>query len=207
MSEIRHYFFYAHINKVNGKVYVGETYQNPPSKRWMNGKNYLCCRYFNAAIQKYGWDNFQHIILEECDCDFDTVKEIENKWIDYYDSRNPNKGYNIAPGGYAGLSPLAIEKAEEWKAAHPEVMQERVKAMHKWQAEHPEEMLASRKINAYKASNARKKPVVCIETKQRFESASEAARQISNTTQSKISMVCLGQRNTCGGYHWRYANE
>lgn len=207
MSEIRHYFFYAHINKFNGKVYVGETYLNPPSKRWANGKNYQNNKHFNSAILKYGWNGFEHIILEECDCDFETVRQLENKWIDYYDSRNPQKGYNIAPGGYAGLSPFAIEKAEKWKATHPEIMQERANQMHKWQNDHPEEMLRLRRINVQKATNARKKPVICVETGDQFESASDAARHIHKATQSKITMACLGQRKTCGGYHWRYANE
>ncbi|MBQ9657490.1 MAG: hypothetical protein IJV31_01820 [Clostridia bacterium] len=66
--------------------------------------------------------------------------------------------------------------------------------MLKWQKEHPKEALKMRQINAKKASEARKKPVQCIETGIIYESASEAARQVPKTTQSKICMVCRGQR-------------
>ena len=58
-----------------------------------------------------------------------------------------------------------------------------------------------RRKNVQKATQARKKPVKCIETGVVYESASAAARQVPNTTQSKICMVCKGQRNTCGGLH------
>lgn len=79
--------------------------------------------------------------------------------------------------------------------------------MLKWQKEHPEETLRMRRINAKKASEARKRKVECIETGEIFESATDAARKIPNTTQSKICMVCRGQRKTCGGYHWRYVEK
>lgn len=78
--------------------------------------------------------------------------------------------------------------------------------MLKWQKEHPEEMLQMRRINAKKASDARKRKVQCIETQEIFESATEAARQVPHTSQGKICMVCRGQRNTCGGYHWKYVD-
>lgn len=34
--------------------------------RWRNnGINYKACILFYRAIQKYGWDNFEHIILND----------------------------------------------------------------------------------------------------------------------------------------------
>ena len=64
--------------------------------------------------------------------------------------------------------------------------------MLKWQREHPKEALEMRQINAKKASEARKRKIQCIETGEIFESASEAARKIPKTTQSKICMACRG---------------
>ena len=56
------YTVYCHINKVNGKTYVGIT-SSAPELRWKNGEGYKNCRKFYNAILKYGWDNFYHIIL------------------------------------------------------------------------------------------------------------------------------------------------
>ena len=32
-NEKKYYYFYKHQNKINNKVYIGQTYQNPPEKR------------------------------------------------------------------------------------------------------------------------------------------------------------------------------
>lgn len=90
---------------------------------------------------------------------------------------------------------------------HPEFGLARAQDMLKWQKEHPEEMLAIRRINARKATEAHKKAVQCIETGVIYESAAEAARANPKTSQSKICMVCKGKRNTCGGLHWQYYDE
>ena len=47
-----------HKNKTNGKVYIGQTIQDDPNKRWKNGHNYKTCIFFARAIKKYGWNNF-----------------------------------------------------------------------------------------------------------------------------------------------------
>lgn len=72
------YSIYVHINKINGLAYVGQTNQKP-EKRWgNNGKNYKKQSFYNA-IQKYGWDNFEHIILEKGL----TQQEANQKEVEY----------------------------------------------------------------------------------------------------------------------------
>ena len=197
---------YLHKNKINGKVYIGQTIQNV-EERWKNGKAYKSCTRFNNAINKYGWDNFEHIILEQGDWDQKTLDEKEQYYINLYQAKNPKYGYNIKDGGNKGISPNALSQALLWMEQHPEFGKARAQDMLKWQKEHPEEALAMRMENVKKASEARKRKVLCIETNQIFESASDAARKVPKTTQSKICMACRGQRKTCGGFHWRYIDN
>lgn len=199
---------YLHKNKINNKVYIGQTIQDNLNDRWKNGLGYKTCTYFYSAIQKYGWENFEHIILEQSEnWSQEDLDKKEMYYINFYQSNNPKYGYNITDGGQNSISPNALPKAIEWMKEHPEFGKARAQDMLKWQQEHPEEILAMRRINVQKATNARKKQVQCIETGKIFESASAAARKTPKTTQSKICMVCRGQRNTCGGYHWKYIEE
>ena len=55
---------YMHRNKINNKVYIGQTTQKP-EYRWNHGFGYKDSSLFFASIQKYGWDNFEHTILEK----------------------------------------------------------------------------------------------------------------------------------------------
>ena len=92
------YIVYIHINKINLKVYIGQTCQKP-NKRWRNGQGYINQNtYFANAIKKYGWDNFEHIILEEnltkSQADF-----YEQMYIKTYKSTDRDKGYNLTYGG------------------------------------------------------------------------------------------------------------
>ena len=95
---------YIHINKINNKKYVGIT-SRPAKVRWeKNGSGYKPYyghrNYMWNAIQKYGWDNFEHIIIQE-NLTKDQANEMERRLIAYYDSANPNNGYNIQLGGNA----------------------------------------------------------------------------------------------------------
>lgn len=95
--EEHNYTVYMHKNKINGKVYIGIT-SLKPWRRWDCGRGYKNQILFYRAIEKYNWNNFEHIIL------FENLikKEAEQKEIEliaYYKSNNKKYGYNIANGG------------------------------------------------------------------------------------------------------------
>lgn len=87
---------YVHIFP-NGKYYVGIT-STIPEQRWGPfGKRYEGQRVY-AAIQEYGWNNIEHIIIassltkeEAYNMEQILVKELHSK-ID-------ENGYNILDGG------------------------------------------------------------------------------------------------------------
>ena len=93
----KNYTVYKHIAP-NGKIYIGQTGQKNPKRRWQNGEGYKPNAHFYNAIQKYGWDNFEHEIvatgLTKKEADW-----LEKYLIAYYETTNRTKGYNNTKGG------------------------------------------------------------------------------------------------------------
>lgn len=102
------YKIYMHRNKINGKIYIGQTKQKPEN-RWRNGEGYKKSPYFYNAIRKYGWDNFEHIILIE-NLDRDNANILEEKLIKEYNTTDDKYGYNLSSGGG---SPVMNELARQ----------------------------------------------------------------------------------------------
>lgn len=107
---------YAIINKINGKIYIGSTTVSF-KKRWgkhkkdfeSNTNNILLQRAYN----KYGPRTFKFKIIQFVnDEDLQYIFEIETAWIRYYNSANPEKGYNIVK---IGGSTLGYKHREEDK--------------------------------------------------------------------------------------------
>lgn len=92
------YTIYMHKNKINGKVYIGQTSQKP-EKRWDNGRGYETSSKFYNAILKYGWDNFEHIILYT-NLTLEEANQKEQELIKQYRACEDDFGYNITSGGH-----------------------------------------------------------------------------------------------------------
>ena len=85
-------------NLVNDKMYVGQT--GDFTNRWAHHRNDLKNgKHHNVKLQnawnKYGEDNFEFGVLEECEPD--KLNERETYWIEHYDSLK--NGYNLSEGG------------------------------------------------------------------------------------------------------------
>lgn len=68
-----------------------------PKRRWNNGNGYKT-QVFYRAIQKYGWNNFEHKILFKGLTKAEAEKK-EIELISLYQSNNPKYGYNVDNGG------------------------------------------------------------------------------------------------------------
>ena len=95
-SDEKIYYIYRHIAP-NNKSYIGMTKQEP-KRRWQSGEGYNTQRLFYHAIEKYGWDNFSHEILED-NLTHDEACEREQYYINYYKSNQEEYGYNVTSGG------------------------------------------------------------------------------------------------------------
>lgn len=221
---------YKHTNKFNNKAYIGQTI-NIPHYRWNSGEGYKDSLYFYNAIQKYGWENFTHEILEK-DIPISQLNEREIYWIAFYKTDSREYGYNLTSGGTSKLNEeqpsRRKQKLQEWRQDHPEQAQKAIDQMQKYWVEHPEEkqkvlQKATQASIDYwekhpeqkkqimqdmhdKAKQTNIKPVKCIETGMCYESAREAYRQ-TNVSYSSIGKVCKGKQKTAGGYHWCFINK
>lgn len=96
------YCVYIHINKINNKKYVGIT-KTSLSKRWgKNGSGYTRSNTpFGRAIQKYGWNNFEHEVFTS-NISKERACALETILIEMLRTRDKRYGYNIQIGGELG---------------------------------------------------------------------------------------------------------
>lgn len=91
------YTVYIYKCLENGRAYVGVT-SLLPEKRWANGRGYKKNRYFWSAIQKHGWDGFEHIIYKT-GLSAKAAYKLECKLIAELETHNPEYAYNLSTGG------------------------------------------------------------------------------------------------------------
>ena len=114
------YCLYIHTNKTNNKKYVGITCRKPQTRWGRNGSNYKECTCFYNAIQKYGWDNFDHSVIETGLSQEEAFLK-EKEYIKTLHTQDRQFGYNISDGGDTGPALFGeqnpnyhIERSEEY---------------------------------------------------------------------------------------------
>lgn len=99
------YSVYKHTAP-NGKIYIGITCQKP-EYRWQNGLGYRTQSRFYRAIQKYGWDVFQHEIIAD-GLTREQAEQMEIELIAQYKSNEREHGYNMSEGGTGGKTGCTV---------------------------------------------------------------------------------------------------
>lgn len=123
MLPVNTWTVYLHKNKINGKMYIGITHLKPEIRWGKNGNQYTKKKnpYFYNAIKKYGWDNFEHIILFT-NLSESEAKEKEVELIKKYNTqvcKEQSCGYNITAGGdgFAGVK-FSKETRDKMSVSH-----------------------------------------------------------------------------------------
>lgn len=92
---------YKITNNINNKVYIGLTTCSL-DYRWgrhlAEGRNENNTKHLYKSMRKYGLNHFSIEQIDSTD-NFKELGQLERYYIKKYDSRNPNKGYNLTAGG------------------------------------------------------------------------------------------------------------
>lgn len=194
---MNNYTVYAHKNNINGKVYAGITMQKPAS-RWRNGKGYTTLR-FKRAIKKYGWDNFEHIIIAEKLTKLEAT-EMEKAIIKAFDLTNPKKGYNSAIGGDGG----GMYHKHQTEETRTKISKARkIIGFSEEHKKHISEAKAGAKHHFAKKVYQYTKDGIFIKEWAYMSEASEVLK----IKKPSISECCKGKRKSAGGYKWTYRKE
>ena len=103
-------YIYETTNLVNNKKYIGQHRAEKFDEKYVGSGKYLW-----NAIRKYGIENFECKIIEECDSR-EQLNEREIYWISFYNAVKSKNYYNITKGGkyynpYEGLNKEDYERA------------------------------------------------------------------------------------------------
>lgn len=217
------YSVYMHKNKANGKVYIGIT-SRKPEKRWLSGHGYKQNAHFENAIRKYGWDNFEHIILFS-NLSKEEAEQKEIELIAEHNATNKDFGYNLANGGNSigkhteetrkkiSESHIGILHSEETKKKLSEMFKGR-KLPKEWAENKRLAQIGIKrtKETCKKISDSESIPVICINTRIIYKSLTDASKR-TNTMISHISSCCNKKRPRAGtsengdGLFWMFYSE
>ena len=222
---------YCIENLSTGKKYIGQSVNI--QDRWYKHKNELNNNhhdndYLQKAWNKYGELDFKFYILETCEKD--KLDELERYYIEYYNTLDRDKGYNLKSGGqYSNIQSKEvrekISKANK-KAYQNSNLKEirKIDALKQWANPEIKEKITGKNNGMYgktHSKEAREKiskvqkgrvsskrnliPVICIETNQKYNCAADAQKELNTST--SVLDVCKGNRKTAGGYHWKFLME
>lgn len=213
---------YKITNKINGKVYIGQTIQTLNSRK--NEHKKMVRKKTNLplynAINKYGEENFSIIQIDEADSS-EELNVKEQYYIKHYNSMSPN-GYNLTSGGAGTFN---YKHTKEDKARMSQLKKGMFKGKDnpfygkyhteeqkaKWCRERKGKKLSEE--HKLKISKTRKrKPIINIDTGEVFESARHVCRHYgkdpNSGTAGTIAKVCKKEPKykTCLGYRFEYYN-
>lgn len=180
---------------VNGKGYVGQTRQKL-EVRIRGHKNCKVKRGIDAAIRKYGFENFTVEVLEICHVEL--LDEREIFFIRELGTKAPN-GYNLTDGGDGGSNPseetrAKISTAHKGKKLTPET-RAKLSAAHKGKSRAPLSQETRAKISA-----SRKGIHHSEETRARLSTAHTGKKHTPETL-AKMSAAQSGKKNGFYGKH------
>jgi len=172
---------YKAVNRINGKIYVGQTIQNLSRRiaSHLDDPKYP----FGKALRKYGLQSFEISVIDDAK-DVSVLNEKERYWIKAYDCMIP-KGYNLTDGGRSGNKRSLETRAKISAAYTPERKKKNSERMSG--EDNPSKRPEVRK----KKSEQEKGKVISLETRKKMSEA-RIGRIVSEETRQKNSEAAMG---------------
>lgn len=198
---------YKHTSP-SGKCYIGITSAKNPNLRWgVGGRRYLYKHEtrgehvkFVNAINKYGWDNIKHEILET-GLTHKEAKEKEKYYIEKFDSYH--NGYNGTFGG-EGTIGMTGKKCTWYGRHHSKEAKRKISEANKnkiWSEEALLKMCESKGV----------KPIVQLTLEGNFikewRSANNAKQENGYGCTSQILNCCNHKARSAYGFYWMFLEE
>lgn len=198
-------------NKINNKIYIGQTVRTLEERIKEHKRNKNCVMY--KAFKKYGFENFDIKQIDEAK----TIEELNEKeiyYINLYDSKN--NGYNMCDGGGNTKGYKHTEKSKKkmsqnhgkyykeknsfYGKHHSEETKEKMRK--KW---HEDKEKYNRRVEQLKLVRHKSdRKIECITTGDKFNSIKEACQKYNIKDGTHISRVCRGKRKSCFGLVFKY---
>jgi len=185
------YSIYKITNKINQKVYIGQT--TAKIEKRLSAHRCKSNKHKSAitnSILKHGWDNFEVEVIETCS----TIEELNRKeihWIIFYDSMNPDRGYNLRSGGE---NKFCSEETKKKLRSVKRSPQQKIKYS----------LCKLGKLNpSFGKPCSNRKSIICTETQEKFDSISDASNKM-NIDIRLISNVLNKKRKHTHGFTFSF---
>lgn len=177
---------------VDGKIYIGQSTNFPSRMTLYKTLNCKVQRHLYSALKKHGVENFDYEIID-VGTDLPILTFLEDHYMEIYDSRNREYGYNIKKAGSHG------KQSEETCLKMSESQKRRFKLMSEEDKKKISERSKGKKHteeSKHKISIAKKGGKKSIETRLKMSESSKRRPPMSDEIRSKISISKKGVKKT-----------
>lgn len=187
---------YCATNIANDKKYIGQTTKTLEFRKAKHlndrNRNY----HFYNAIRLYGKDSFRWEVIDQSDSKTE-LNEKESYWIAFYETTDPQKGYNMTFGGEGGIPTEEVRKKISRAALG------NTRNLGRFPSVETKKRISESRLEG---KNPIARAVLCTETNEVFPTITLAAFSYNMFPQS-VYQCCIGKHKTAGGYHWQYVGK
>lgn len=194
------------LTSKDGRVYIGCT--SNIKQRWESGRSYRSSPRIYDEILKNGFNSFKkEIICTGLDRESGWKKEEE--LISYYDSTNPEKGFNVNPSVHFIAEEVKLKISEKekgripyWSIGRNQSEEERRKRSLSLKGKVKGRYIGAKSPRARKVCQYNKN----FELIKTYDCISDVQRELGYDYTSIVKACCDPSR-TIGGFIWRYEND